>query len=44
MSAPLVITFVRQISHRTKEILVGWLFGFYGITTFVGYITPNQFL
>ena len=23
--------------------LVGWLNGFYGISTFVGYLTPNQF-
>ena len=22
---------------------VGWLFGFYGISTFVGYFTPNPF-
>ena len=24
--------------------LVVWLFGFYGISTFVGYLTPNPFL
>ena len=24
--------------------LVGWLFGFNGISTFVGYLTPNPFL
>ena len=24
--------------------LVGWLFGFYGISTFVGYLTPKPFL
>ena len=23
---------------------VGWLFGFYGISTFVGYLMPNLFL
>ena len=23
--------------------LVGWLVGFYGISTFVGYLTPNPF-
>ncbi len=23
---------------------VGWLIGFYGISTFVGYLTPNPFL
>ena len=26
------------------EKFVGWLFGFYGISTFVGYLTPNPFL
>ena len=25
-------------------MLVGWLFGFYGISTFVGYLMPNPFL
>ena len=24
--------------------VVGWLFGFYGISTFVGYLMPNLFL
>ena len=24
--------------------MVGWWFGFYGISTFVGYLTPNPFL
>ena len=24
--------------------LIGWLFGFYGISTFVGYLLPNPFL
>ena len=24
--------------------LVGWFIGFYGISTFVGYLTPNLFL
>ena len=23
---------------------IGWLFGFYGISTFVGYLMPNPFL
>ena len=23
--------------------MVGWLLGFYGISTFVGYLTPNPF-
>ena len=25
-------------------IIQGWLVGFYGISTFVGYLTPNPFL
>ena len=32
---------------RIKEkidCLVGWLVGFYGISTFFGYLTPNPFL
>ena len=30
-------------SNLTQNIrlLVGWLFGFYGISTFVGYLMPN---
>ena len=24
--------------------MIGWLFGFYGISTFGGYLTPNPFL
>ena len=27
-----------------RESLVGWLFGFYDISTFVGYLTLNPFL
>ena len=27
-----------------KGVLYGWLVGFYGISTFVGYLTPNPFL
>ena len=26
-----------------QGVSVGWLFGFYGISTFVGYLTPNHF-
>ena len=26
------------------KVRVGWLVGFYGISTFVGYLTPNPFL
>ena len=32
---------VREIILR---VLVGWFVGFYGISTFVGYLTPNPFL
>ena len=27
--------------HKKSELLIGWLFGFYGISTFVGYLMPN---
>ena len=27
-----------------KGWLAGWLFVFYGISTFIGYLMPNQFL
>ena len=38
-----------QSAKYEKEIeellrMVGWLFGFYGISTFVGYLMPNPFL
>ena len=32
-------------SSRTEDSpldAVGWLFGFYGVSTFVGYLTPNS--
>ena len=31
-------------SNDTRSFYVGWLFGFYGISTFVGYLMPNPFL
>ena len=38
----------RKVNHQKMVFmvgwLVGWLFGFYGISTFIGYLTPNQFL
>ena len=30
--------------HMNKYGWLVWLFGFYGISTFVGYLTPNPFL
>ena len=26
-----------------KKVVVGWLFGFYDVSTFVGNLTPNPF-
>ena len=28
----------------SSQKMVGWLFGFHGISIFVGYLTPNPFL
>ena len=28
----------------SSKLLVGWFVGFYGISTFVGYLMPNPFL
>ena len=36
-------TIVHNVLSLT-QILFGWLVGFYGISTFVGYLTPNPFL
>ena len=39
-----------SLVHLKEEIakkqpqMIGWLFGFYGISTFVGYLTPNPVL
>ena len=30
--------------ERKKKTLMVWFVGFYGISTFVGYLTPNPFL
>ena len=44
------IDFSMPIDHKIllnedgKVSLIGWLFWFYGISTFVGYLTPNPFL
>ena len=32
----------KRVNHKNK--LVGWLVGFYGISTSVGYLTPHPFL
>ena len=33
-----------ELVFSTSHYDVGWLFEFYGISTFVGYLMPNQFL
>ena len=33
-----------ESKNKEKKRKIGWLFGFYGISTFVGYLTPNPFL
>ena len=35
---------VLRILQRITGRLVGWLFGFYDISTYVFYLTPNPFL
>ena len=35
---------IRNSSRNSAESQFGWLVGFYGISTFVGYLTPNLFL
>ena len=34
----------KKKEKRSAFTNVGWLFGFYGISIFVGYLTPNPFL
>ena len=34
----------QTVGYLMPERLDGWLLGFYGISTFVGYLTPNPFL
>ena len=44
------VIITRQAHPRTVEFRktwfssYGWLVGFYGVSTFVGYLTPNPFL
>ena len=38
---------LNKLPDKWQELvgwLVGWVFGFYGISTFVGYLMPNPFL
>ena len=35
---------INNINIENKWLSFGWLFEFYGISTFVGYLTPNPFL
>ena len=45
---PLCVTFIHVketiYSMHLGLVLFGWLVRFYGISTFVGYLTPNPFL
>ena len=34
-------SFVYEVWRNGKEVCYGWLVGFYDISTFVGYLTPN---
>ena len=36
--------FISVCSKLSAKMVIGWLFGFYGISTFFGYLTPNLFL
>ena len=38
------ILLLRYVDWSLNFRLVGWLFGFYNTSTFVGYLTLNQFL
>ena len=34
---------MKELFQNTEiNNVVGWLFGFYGVSTFVGYLTPNS--
>ena len=39
----IISRYVVLVDYKQIE-LVGWFVGFYGISTFVGYSTPNPFL
>ena len=43
MNVP-IISIYREIGKQyIQYAFIGWLFGFYGISTFSGYLTPNTF-
>ena len=35
---------ISSSNNCNSNMMVGWFIGFYGISTFVGYLTPNPFL
>ena len=37
-------TVPKGLERGLEELVVGWLFGFYGLSTFMGYLKPNPFL
>ena len=38
------VDFVILCVYTPYKMFVGWLFGFYGISTFIGYLMPNPLL
>ena len=34
----------KNLIFQQDTVMVGWLVGFYGVSTFEGYLTPNPFL
>ena len=39
-----IVTKMEREREKETKLKVGWLFEFYGISTFVGYLMPNLFL
>ena len=39
-----IYIYIRVEEVPVLWLVVGWLLGFYGISTFVGYLMPNTFL
>ena len=42
--APRIRIYIYIYRERERERDVGWLVGFHGISTFVGYLMPDPFL